>query len=184
MTNSFDFRSLPVLETERLRLHPLAPADTPALLRLRSHPEVMRYMDREPLQNLSEASAWVEAALVAMQNGTGINWRMEIKNGEPFIGTVAIWRIIPEHFRGEIGYTMFAEHWGKGYMTEALSALTGYAFQTLRLHSLEANINPNNAASERLLLRLGFEKEAHFKENFFFRGEFLDSVIYSLRSAR
>jgi len=45
---------------------------------------------------------------------------------------------------------------------------------------LEANINPANENSRRLLLSLGFVKEAYFKENYFYNGEYLDSEIYSL----
>jgi len=50
----------------------------------------------------------------------------------------------------------------------------------LNIHSIEANIHPANKASEAVLLKAGFVQEGYFKENFFFNGSFLDSVIFSL----
>jgi ribosomal-protein-alanine N-acetyltransferase len=50
----------------------------------------------------------------------------------------------------------------------------------MHIHSIEADIDKDNIASERLLQSLGFVKEGHFKESFYFEGTFIDSVIYSL----
>ena len=64
-------------------------------------------------------------------------------------------------------------------MTEALQICLQYGFQKMKLHSVEANINPGNKASMQLLESAGFEKEAYFKENYFYNGKFSDSIIYS-----
>ena len=53
-------------------------------------------------------------------------------------------------------------------------------FTELNLHSIEANVNPENEKSERLLVKFGFKKEAYFRENFFYNGIFKDSIIYSI----
>ena len=55
-----------------------------------------------------------------------------------------------------------------------------YGFQVMKLHSIEAIIDPDNHASAKVLEKNGFIKEAHLKENEFFDGRFLDSVIYSI----
>ncbi|MGE5859464.1 MAG: GNAT family N-acetyltransferase, partial [Ignavibacteria bacterium] len=55
-----------------------------------------------------------------------------------------------------------------------------YGFKVMNLHSIEANVNPDNKASIRLLERNNFTREAYFKENYFYNGKFLDSAIYSL----
>ncbi len=65
-------------------------------------------------------------------------------------------------------------------MYEALDMVLDYAFCRLNFHSVEAVIDPGNLASERLLLKHCFVKEAHLKENFYYQAEFLDTVIYSL----
>jgi [ribosomal protein S5]-alanine N-acetyltransferase len=85
-----------------------------------------------------------------------------------------------EHYRAEIGYALHPEHQGIGLMQEALNAVLDYGFTVMNLHSVEANVNPNNAASINLLQRNGFMREGMFRENYFYNGKFLDSAIYSL----
>ncbi len=55
-----------------------------------------------------------------------------------------------------------------------------FGFETMNFHSIEALIDPNNVASEKLLQKLNFKKEAHFKENFFYNDQFSDTIIYSI----
>jgi ribosomal-protein-alanine N-acetyltransferase len=96
------------------------------------------------------------------------------------IGYFGFWRIDTHHCRGEIGYALHPNYWEKGYMKEAAFKLIEYGFSEIRLHSIEANVNPNNIPSIKLLEKIGFKKEAYFRENFLFNNEFVDSVIYSL----
>ncbi|MGK0366715.1 MAG: ribosomal-protein-alanine N-acetyltransferase [Saprospiraceae bacterium] len=84
------------------------------------------------------------------------------------------------HFRTEIGYILHPDYWRKGLMSEALQTIVGYAFTKTKLHSIEANVSVDNKASMALLEKNGFVKEAHFKENYYYDGNFLDSIIYSL----
>jgi ribosomal-protein-alanine N-acetyltransferase len=65
-------------------------------------------------------------------------------------------------------------------MREAVSEVIKYGFTVMRLHSIEANVNPDNKASIKLLEKNCFAREAYFKENYFYNGKFLDTVIYSL----
>jgi ribosomal-protein-alanine N-acetyltransferase len=72
------------------------------------------------------------------------------------------------------------DQWKKGIMKEAATAIIKYGWEALGLHSMEAHIDPENKASAALLLSLGFEKEAYFRENFCYNGKFLDTEIYGL----
>ena len=65
-------------------------------------------------------------------------------------------------------------------MTETLSRMIGFAFDDLQVHSIKANVNPNNARSIALLEKANFRKEAYFRENYLYNGHFYDSVIYVL----
>jgi RimJ/RimL family protein N-acetyltransferase len=65
-------------------------------------------------------------------------------------------------------------------MQEAMIIVIDYGFRAMHLHSIEANVNPDNAASIKLLQRNNFVREAYHKENYYFNGKFLDSAIYSL----
>jgi ribosomal-protein-alanine N-acetyltransferase len=93
---------------------------------------------------------------------------------------MGFYRTQPEHCRTELGYMIASEHWGKGYATEAINTLLDYAFHTLQFHSIEAVLDARHSASERVLQKSGFVKEAHFKENFYYNHEFTDTVIYGL----
>jgi ribosomal-protein-alanine N-acetyltransferase len=65
-------------------------------------------------------------------------------------------------------------------MTEAVSAAIAYGFNTMKLHTIEAQVNPNNEASIGLLKKCGFVQEAYFRENFYFNGNFLDTPVFTL----
>ncbi len=96
------------------------------------------------------------------------------------IGTCTLHRIEPEHRRAELGYILRRDHWGRGLASEALTALCNHAFGTLRLHRLEADIDPRNAGSIRLVERLGFKWEGHLRQRYFVADDIQDSAIYGL----
>jgi ribosomal-protein-alanine N-acetyltransferase len=176
-----DFTSFPVLTTERLLLRQIDAADAPAILALRSSELVMQYINKERAKNLEDAMAFVERVNTGLSTGEGITWGMALKEApEKLIGTIGLWRIIKQHYRAEIGYMLHPDLWGKGYTNEATKAVIDCGFTTIQLHSIEAHINPDNAASAGLLESNGFVKEAYFKEDYFYEGKFLDSAIYSL----
>ena len=65
-------------------------------------------------------------------------------------------------------------------MSEAIGATVDHAFGVLGFHSIEAIIDPANLASRRVLEKNGFEREAWFKEDFFWNGRFHDTQVYSI----
>jgi [ribosomal protein S5]-alanine N-acetyltransferase len=85
-----------------------------------------------------------------------------------------------EHYRAEIGYLLHGSLHGKGVMTEAMRAVLDFGFNTMQLHSVEAVVDPENAASIGLLQKAGFVREGYYRESFFFEGKFLDTAVYSL----
>ncbi len=174
------FNPFPALRTSRLWLRQISEADIDGYYRLRTEPEVMRYLDRAPARDRDDALASLRNILRDESRGDGIVWAMALSEHAPCVGTVGYWRTQKEHYRAEIGYALLPEHWRRGLMTEALRAILDFGFDHIGLHSVEANVNPNNAASIQLLTSRGFVKEAHFRENYFFDGAFLDSAIYSL----
>jgi len=103
-----------------------------------------------------------------------------LRENAEFFGTIGYHTITKAHYRAEIGYMLHPSHHRKGYAHEGIKAVLEYGFQKMNLHSVEANVNPNNQASISLLEKNNFVKEAHFKENYFYNGQFLDSAIYSL----
>lgn len=100
--------------------------------------------------------------------------------GERLIGDMGI--IFTNHnmMQAEIGCTLNKDHQGKGYAMEALEGMVNYLFGKLKKRRIIASIDPRNMASIRLIERLGFRKEAHFRKSYYLRGEWVDDVIYAM----
>ncbi|MGV9002855.1 GNAT family N-acetyltransferase [Flavobacterium sp.] len=175
-----NFHPFKNLETERLYFRRITHADAAEVLALRGNPLAMKYIPRPLALSLDDAIAHVDIINENIDKNTGINWGITIKSDDKIIGIIGHYRIQPENYRTEIGYMILPEHSGKGYVTEAVKAVVEYGFNEMNLHSIEAVIDPDNFASERVLLKNGFVKEAHILENEFFEGKFWDSVIYSV----
>lgn len=176
-----NFSPFPVIKTKRLLLRCIEMKDAPELLFLRGSDKTMQYIDREKLINVEEAEALIQKILDSLETNEGIMWCITLLDKpETLIGTIGHWRLIKQHYRAEVGYMLHPDHWNKGIMKEALLAVIDYGFNVMKLHSIEAHINPANVSSAALLERCGFIREAYFKEDFFFKGAFIDSAIYSL----
>ena len=79
-----------------------------------------------------------------------------------------------------LGYWMGAPYAGKGLMSRAVRAMTGFAFTSLRLHRIEAACLPHNAASVRLLERVGFKREGFARAYLRINGLWQDHLLYAL----
>jgi ribosomal-protein-alanine N-acetyltransferase len=174
--------TFPKLETERLILRQVCKGDTETVYRLYSNDAVMQYRGADQYRSILEAENLIRHFEQLFVQNAGLRWGLAFRGQEEeLIGTAGINKIDWPHFRGEIGYELSPSLWNKGLMTEALKAITAYAFNQLNLHTLEANIAPANSASQRVLEKLGFVKEAHFKENWYYKG-WWDSAIYTLHN--
>ena len=90
-----------------------------------------------------------------------------------------IWRS-EEHRIGEVGYLFNPAHAGRGYATEASRALLQVGFEELGLHRIIGRLDVRNAASARVLERLGMRREAHFVQNEWLKGEWTDELVYAM----
>ena len=168
------------LETDRLILRRVDNNDYKEVLSLRSNPETMKYIPRPLLKNEEEALAHILMIETKIQNNEGINWAITVKGDPKLIGVIGHYRIQLENYRAEIGYMILPEFNSQGIVTEAVKEVVKYGFEIMKLHSIEAVIDPDNVASANVLEKNGFVKEAHLKENEFHEGRFYDSVIYSI----
>ena len=174
-----EFDAFPVIETERMILREFRMEDAGPFFELRTDEAVMEFMDREPLQSMEEAEKMLADTIDAFEQGAKVSWALTLKGKEEMIGYASFWKWEKAHFWAETGYALRQPYWGKGLMYEALEAVIGFGFGMMDLHRIVGDVNPNNIASIKLLEKLGFQKEAHFRENVFFRGAFLDSIIYA-----
>ncbi|MEQ3662906.1 MAG: GNAT family N-acetyltransferase [Flavobacterium sp.] len=177
---TLNFTPFPTLKSERLYFRKLTNDDAPEILMLRSNPETMKFIPRPLLVDIDGALAHIKIINDNIDANTDINWAVTEKNNNKCIGIMGFYRTQLEHSRTELGYMISPEYSGKGYVTEAVNTLLNFVFNQLDFHSIEAVIDARNIASERVLIKSGFTKEAHFKENFYYNNEFTDTVIYSL----
>jgi ribosomal-protein-alanine N-acetyltransferase len=175
-----NFHPFQNIETKRLVLRRIDENDVDEVLALRGNPEIMKYIPRPLAKTIEDALAHIRMIEEKIENNTGINWGITIKGSPKIIGIIGHYRIQPENHRAEIGYMSLPEFNGKGYITEAIKAVVEYGFEQMNLHSIEAIIDPQNIASEKVLQKNGFVKEAHILENELWEGIYWDTVIYSL----
>jgi len=177
---TINFSPFPNLETERLLLRKVDANDIKEIFALRSNPETMKYIPRPLVKTDEDALEHIAMIDTKIETNEGINWAITLKDNPKLIGVIGHYMIKPENYRAEIGYMLLPEFHGKGIISEAVKEAVNYGFTVMKLHSLEAVIDPDNHASAKVLEKNGFVKEAHLKENKFFEGRFLDTVIYSI----
>ncbi len=171
---------LPQLRAPRLTLRPLGPGDVPDLFEIFSDPEVARYWSSPPFVELAEAEALLADIEESFRERTLFQWGIEREVDGKVVGTVTLWQLDAGNRRGEIGFALGRGAWGQGLMSEALGVFFGFCFGVLGLHRLEADVEPANGRSLRVLERLGFRREGYLRERWFTYGEWQDSVILGL----
>ena len=179
-----NFHPFPTLETERLILRKITLDDAPDFFLSRSDKETMKYICKPLHKTLADTEKLINEITDGIEKNTFISWAIALKEDNKQIGTIGYHRILPEHYRAEVGYMIARPHWKKGIAGEALTAVLHFGFTHLKFHSIEAKIDPHNAASANILKRHAFVKEAYFKEDYFYEGKFLDTEIYSLLAPR
>ncbi len=175
-----NFTPFPEITSNRLSLQRIEQADAADILYLRGSEKVMKYIDKPLCKNIGEAIAHIKKMDDGIQGNTSIFWGIRLKDGPKLLGVISYHSIDTINYRAEIGYILHDEYWRKGIISEAVKEVINFGFQKMRLHSIEAKINPDNMASRNLLQKHLFQKEAYFRENYFFNGNFLDTEIYSL----
>lgn len=176
---SIHFHPFPNLTTDRLELNQISIEDADQLFELRSDKQVMQYIPRKPAETIDDAIQLIHHFDEVIHHNEKITWGIYLTETQRLIGTIGYMNIYKERFRAEIGYLLAPRYQGQGIMSEALKRVIDFGFHEMQLHSIEAIIHPDNQESARLLEANQFIKEAHLKDNQYFNGIFIDSIIYS-----
>jgi [ribosomal protein S5]-alanine N-acetyltransferase len=168
------------IETARLRLRPVLDEDVAAFMNVMGDDAVTRYVPYGSWTSPADGHAWLERMRLIEADGSATVFTIAERESNLAIGTILYLRGDDASQRAEVGYTLASHHWGRGLMTEALRAWVGYGIEAHRLHRIEAQIDPRNAASARVLQRLGFAYEGTQRERYFTKGEWCDSALYAL----
>ncbi|NIE62498.1 GNAT family N-acetyltransferase [Burkholderia sp. Ax-1719] len=168
------------LSTARLRIRALRHDDAPALFTIWSDAEAMRYFSFAPMRHVDEAHARIASTLKPSSAGKDLVCTVEARDSGEVLGTCDLFHLHAQCRRAEIGFSLQRQHWGKGLMSEAAAAVVDHAFDTVKLNRIEADIDPRNVASARVLERLGFQREGLLRERWIVGEEVTDSALYGL----
>jgi ribosomal-protein-alanine N-acetyltransferase len=175
-----DGDALPTLDAPRLRLRQLTMHDVDAIFAVFSDPKMMRYWSTPPMQERAEAEALLARIQRQFTEKLGFQWGIERKSDRRILGTCTLFHVHAPNMRAELGYCLHSDHWKQGYMREALTALLDYAFGALQLRRLEADVDPRNESSMRIVAKLGFRQEGLLRERWNVAGEIQDSAFLGL----
>jgi [ribosomal protein S5]-alanine N-acetyltransferase len=119
--------------------------------------------------------------LTRFSQATAEGLLVRVRDGGALAGVITIDSIVRGRFQSaSLSYAAFAPSAGRGYMSEGLGLVLRYAFQQLRLHRLEASIQPDNQASLRLVQRHGFRREGYSPDMLFIDGAWRDHERWAI----
>jgi ribosomal-protein-alanine N-acetyltransferase len=166
------------IELPRLTLRPVLATDLADLLEVNRDPQVTRFLPYPAWQSLEDGGAWLSRMEALGASGTGRQLVLVAKPDSRVIGTLLLFRFNEASSRLELGYALARNYWGQGFMTEAVDAACSHAFGELNIRRIEAEVNPANAASCRLLLNAGFALEGNLRQRWVVKGVTYDTCIY------
>ena len=157
-----------VIQTARLRLRQARESDLTAMHAILSDPQAMRYWSTLPHPDLETTRQWLSSMIEAQSD---IDLILEVDGR--CIGKLGCWR------PPDVGYILARDCWGQGYALEALMAFIPHAFSG-DIEHLNADVDPRNEASLRLLARAGFRETRRAPKTWLIGGEWCDSVYLRL----
>lgn len=157
--------------TERLRLRPARPDDLEPLHAILSDPRAMTYWSSPPHGNIDQTRDWL-SSMIAIDAAEGEDFIVE--HDGKLVGKAGLWRF------PEIGFILHPDFWGRGFAREALALVLDRAFGVHGLPKVEADVDPRNAASLKLLESLGFREIGRAERTWHVGDQWCDSVYLEL----
>jgi RimJ/RimL family protein N-acetyltransferase len=169
------------IASERLTLRPIQLTDAALIFTYRSNSAINRYQGWIP-KTIDDVYDFITKLTSLEINVPGSWFQLVIikKDDLKLIGDIGVHFLDSEGYQAELGITLNENHQGKGFATEALRGVINFLFDHLNKHRITASIDPRNLKSVQLFERLGFRKEAHFKQSIFANGEWVDDLVYTV----
>ncbi|MCH1626737.1 GNAT family N-acetyltransferase [Fredinandcohnia sp. SECRCQ15] len=173
-------RYFPKLETNRLILRNVNDADTEFIFKLFSNEKICDFLyDEELFTKIEDAIEFIEWNTNPEEKGYN-RWIIEKKDTNEKIGTCGFDLWDRTNNIAEIGYDLWYEFWGCGYMKEALIAAIENGFNKMNLNRINAFVALENKKSTTTLESLGFINEGIYRDKHLLRGKYYDHYSYSL----
>ena len=169
------------IDTDRLVLREFVADDWTAVLAYQRDP---RYLRLYPWTRRTEAEVrgFVREFVGQQTERPRRRFQLAITfpDGEQVIGSCGIRRKPGNDWEADIGFELAPEYWGRGYATEAALAMVDFGFRKLGLHRVSSWCIADNAASARVLEKVGLRPEGRLRENDYFKGRWWDTLLYGL----
>jgi ribosomal-protein-alanine N-acetyltransferase len=151
-----NFSPFPVLKTEILTLRKLAITDEQEIFTLRSDSEINKYLDRQVSNSIDDARNFINKVNENINKNDSLYWAITFNDRNILIGTICLFGFSDENDKCEIGYELLTNFQGRGIMTEALEKVVDYAFNIIKVQTIEAYFHRDNQNSKKLLKKFGF----------------------------
>jgi [ribosomal protein S5]-alanine N-acetyltransferase len=173
----------PELTTGRLRLRAFNLGDAPAVFEILRREDVNQWLETDPLRSIEEAEARIRARMGLFTDGMGYRWAITLRHAPAVvIGSCGFFHVRRGTQTFETGFELNPDYWRQGIMTEAMQAMIQFSLgaqNPLPVHRIEALVAPENAASIRLLEKLGFDREGLRREFFLWKRRYHDVILYA-----
>jgi RimJ/RimL family protein N-acetyltransferase len=170
------------IETQRLLVRPFADRDLKELTALYAMPEVLRYLYVGPRPDAEIARSLEERHSRTALDAAGDKLILTVEEkatGRPVGDVILVW-LSAEHRSAEAGFIIHPACQGRGFAGEAIRPLLRFGFETMGFHRIIGRCDARNAASARVMAKLGMRREAHLIENEFIKGEWTDELVFAM----
>ena len=171
-------RKFPILESERVVLRQFVDSDLENVFKGLSHPDIIKFygISFDSLDATKEQMKWFADL---EKNENGIWWAVCSKDDGRFLGAGGLNNLSKENKKGEIGFWLLPENWGKGFMTESIPLIFNYGFNSIGLHRIEGFVETENESCKKALARLKFNLEETMRDCEIKNNEFISLDIYA-----
>lgn len=177
---TFNFGIFPILETARLRLREIVPADVDAIFAIRGDYEVTKYNTGAAYTDMQQASDLIIGIADEYQQQVAVRWGITLKPDDTVIGMCGYNYWHQGDHRASIGFDLNRAYWRQGIMAEAVRCILHFGFMQMRLNRIEADCSAENVASAALIQKLGFQPEGRQRQQYFEAGVYYDLLLFAL----
>ena len=157
--------SFHILTTNKLVLRKLTSDDAEAIYRIRSDEKIAEFLDRPICKSMDEAKEFIQKVCEGYEKNEICYWAITEKGNNELIGTICLWKILKDKMKAEIGFELIPAYQGKGIMKEAIPKVIDFAFNELKLKTIEGEVAKENQRSIRVMEKNGFKISRLYAEN-------------------
>ena len=150
------FTPFPILTTERLILRQLVTNDEQEIFTLRSDSEINKYLDRQIANTINDARNFINKVNENISKNDSLYWAITLSDKTKLVGTICLFGFSDGNHKCEIGYELLTNFQGQGIMKEAVEKVIDYAFNTIKVKTIEAFLHRDNQSSIKLLEKFSF----------------------------